>query len=359
MANEEHLEILKQGVDVWNAWRESNLTVRPDLSRANLIGCELERINFSRTDLDSAQLDNANLIHSDFSDAFLSHTVFRGAILDNASFLNARLPRTHSEGAQFNNAVLMGASLRGANLTNAALRGAKFWLTDLGQAKLANADLTNAVMGSSFLGFLDLSVVKGLETVRFTGPLSIGIETIYLSNGQIPEGFLRGAGIPYTFIEYAKSLVGLPFDFYSVFISYSSKDHDFAARLYTDLQNKGVRCWFAPEDLKIGEKFRIGIDESIRIHDKLLLILSKHSVSSDWVEQEVEAALEKEREQGEVVLFPIRLDEAVMEIKTGWPALVKRTRHIGDFARWKEHNEYQKAFKRLLRDLKAEGMSNG
>jgi len=53
------------------------------------------------------------------------------------------------------------------------------------------------------------------------------------------------------------------------FISYSSKDDDFAQRLHADLQHQGVRCWFAPEDLQIGDKFRIRIDESIRVYDKL------------------------------------------------------------------------------------------
>lgn len=115
-----------------------------------------------------------------------------------------------------------------------------------------------------------------------------------------------------------------------------------------------MRCWFAPEDLKIGAEIRVGIDESIRLHDKLLLVLSETSVKSQWVQQEVETALAKEREQGRTVLFPIRLDDAAMQINTGWPAYLKNTRNIGDFTHWKDHDSYQKAFARLLRDLKAE-----
>ena len=82
------------------------------------------------------------------------------------------------------------------------------------------------------------------------------------------------------------------------------------------------------------------------------LILSENSISSDWIEHEVETALEKEREQRPSVLFPIRVDDTVMDIKTGWPAHVRRSRHIGDFRRWKDHDEYQKALARLLSDLK-------
>jgi hypothetical protein len=153
--------------------------------------------------------------------------------------------------------------------------------------------------------------------------------------------------------DYIRSLVGTPIDYYTCFISYSSKDQDFAKRLHTDLQSEGVRCWFAPEDLKIGDKIRHRIDESIRLYDKLLLVLSEYSVASLWVEHEVETALGKELEGKPNVLFPIRLDQAIMDSKTGWASHIRLTRHIGDFTKWKAHDDYQKAFTRLLRDLRA------
>ena len=115
-----------------------------------------------------------------------------------------------------------------------------------------------------------------------------------------------------------------------------SKDEDFAQRLHADLQNKGVRCWFAPGDLKIGARIRPSIDESIRVHDKLLLILSESSVNSQWVEQEVETALAKEREQNRAVLFRVRIDNAVMEIQGGWPSLVRNTLKTEEEAREQE-----------------------
>jgi TIR domain len=152
----------------------------------------------------------------------------------------------------------------------------------------------------------DLSKVKGLESGIHHGPSSIGIDTFFRSGGRIPEVFLRGAGVPDTFIKYAVSLVGLPFEFYSCFISYSSKDKALAERLHADLQAQGVRCWFAPEQLKTGDKFRVAIDEAVRVYDKLLLLLSKHSVGSGWVEKEVETTFEKERKQRHAVLFPAR-----------------------------------------------------
>lgn len=221
-------------------------------------------------------------------------------------------------------------------------------------------------MSATLLGDAYLDDVKGLESVEHLGPSTVGIDTIYRSKGEIPEVFLRGAGVPEPFIVQMKALVGAmePIQFYSCFISYSSKDGEFAERLHADLRNKDVRCWFAPEDMKIGDRIRPRIDEAIRVHDKLLLVLTESSMKSAWVEKEVETAFEKERisrgrleaggTKGRTVLFPIRLDDAVMEAEEAWAADIRRTRHIGDFCGWKEHDKYKKAFERLMRDLKAE-----
>jgi hypothetical protein len=217
-------------------------------------------------------------------------------------------------------------------------------------------------VGGTTFGDIDFRSVKALEKVHHWGRSTLGIDTIYKSEGHIPEAFLRGVGLPEIFLTYMPSLTEKPFEFYSCFISYSSKDQEFVERLYADLQSRGVRCWFAPEDLKIGDKIRDRIDESIRLRDKLLLILSEHSIASEWVEHEVENALEEERQstrRNRTVLFPIRLDDTVMNSPKGWAALIRRTRHIGDFRAWKDHDNYHGVFERLLRDLKADLANEG
>ena len=224
----------------------------------------------------------------------------------------------------------------------------------LRMTNLQGADLREAKVGGTAFVATNLSVAKGLESVNHHGPSTIGIDTVYASQGRIPEVFLRGAGVPDEFIAYTRSLVGRAIEFYSCFISYSSKDQDFAERLHADLQDNGVRCWFAPEDMKIGDKIWDRLDQSIRLHDKLLLVLSANSIGSEWVEDEVTTAFEEERRRDKTVLFPVRLDDTVFDTEESWAAKV-RQRHIGDFRQWKQHDAYQKAFDRLLRDLKAEG----
>ena len=98
-----------------------------------------------------------------------------------------------------------------------------------------------------------------------------------------------------------------PSGYHSCVLSYATEDQEFAERLHADLQSKGVACWFAPHDLRIGDKLRDTIYQAIQGKDKLLLILSAHAVTSDWVEREVELAFEREGQAPEtLVLFPIR-----------------------------------------------------
>lgn len=314
MANQEHLRILQQGREQWNTWREKHPEIQPDLSNAILSEDNLSGINLSSIDLSLATLVRTNLS-------------------------GANLIRTFLKDADLSNANLSAADLR---------------FTDLSGARLNNTNFTQALILQTIFGYLDLRPAKGLETIQHDGPSYITTSTLERSQGQIPEIFLRGAGLSNTFIEYIRSLVQSPIQYYTCFISYSSKNQDFAERLYTDLQSKGVRCWFAPEDMKTGDKIRHRIDTSIRLYDKLLLILSEASVESQWVEHEVETAIGKEIEGRANVLFPVRLDDTVMQSKVGWASHIKLTRHITDFSQWKHHDAYQKSLDRLLRDLKAD-----
>jgi hypothetical protein len=312
MANPEHLQNLQQGQDEWNEWRRQNEDIAPDLS-----GADLSKMRLGRFELDGALLTSANL-----------------------------------NGAFFGSTDLIGAKLIGADLVGAILINTRLDWANLTMADLTGANVTRAHLCETVFSDTNLTDVRGLETCSHFRPSTLDHRTLAKS-GPLPLAFLRGCGLPDALIDYLPSLLHEPFQFYSCFISYASKDHAFAERLYSDLQNKGVRCWFAPEDMKIGDRLRPRIDETIRLYDKLLLVLSKTSVASQWVEQEVETALARERQQGTTILFPVRIDNTVMTLETGWPALIRNTRNIGDFRRWKTHDAYQKALDRLLRNLKA------
>ena len=363
MADPELLAKLKEGVTKWNEWRREHPNVVPDLeagsfamadlNQANLDNAKLSRAvlddaRLSLASLAAADLSGASLVGSDITAAFLSAADIRGADLRWADIRGSNLVGAILTGADLRGTQFSDADLSGAQLTSANLRGA-----NLERAKLTSSDFTEAVVANTLFCDNDLSRVKGLDTVHHFGPSTIGIDTIYRSEGNIPDKFLRGAGVPDDFITYMGSLTGRALEFYSCFISYSSKDDAFTAELHTKLQAQHVRCWKDSEELRIGDRFQEEIERAIKLYDKLLVVLSANSVNSQWVEREVQAALEREQRQGSTVLFPVRLDDAVMDCPRAWAADIRRTRHIGDFRNWKDHDSFQKSLDRLLRDLKS------
>jgi hypothetical protein len=313
--------------------------IRPDLTDINLEDQHLEGADLKQASLKRVNLRGANLTAADLSWANLIHGCLSEAILN---------------GVSFRDAYLIDTDLHRAALSEADFRDAHLSEVNLSLTTLDGADFTGALVARLLMCEVDLTRAKGLGAIRHAKPSSVDFATLQLSKAALPDNFLRGIGLTDQFITYWHSLSGDAIEFYSTFISYSSADQVFAERLHAELEAKGVRCWFAPSDLKIGDPFRQRIDESIRLHDKLLLILSEHSVQSAWVQDEMEAALERERRENRLVLFPIRLDGAVMDTPKAWAASIRRTRHIGDFSRWKDRDSYQSAFEKLLRDLKAQ-----
>jgi hypothetical protein len=337
MANPEHLAILKKGVEAWNHWRKKNPKVTPGLVYADLVEADLNEANLSFTDLRNACLIGAKL---------------RGANLN---------------GASLGEVDLRAATLYRANLSRTYFGLANLRLTDLARADLTGADLNGANLTLARVGFttfcnVNLSGVKGLDTLKHIGPSSIDIDTIYKSKSPIQQAFLRGAGVPEKFIEFVASMAFTGIEFYSLFISYSTKDKEFADQLHTHLQAKGVRCWKDDHDMRGGKKVHEQIERAIQAQDKLLLILSSASMASEWVKSEIAKARKREVEGKRQILFPIRLCD--IETIKKWEyfdsdigkdsAREIREYHIPDFSNWKDNDSYQLAFDKLLRDLQGD-----
>jgi uncharacterized protein YjbI with pentapeptide repeats len=205
MANPEHVAVLKQGVAVWNEWREENsetprlggadlrgATLRranlrgaslrgadlrgADLYRANLNGADLWRAelrdarlveanlsavnlnggDLSQADLRRIALQGASLGEADFSDANLrearlSTADLQGAVLERANLFKAHLNRTNLMESNLRQACLSEANLTWANLTEARLSEADLGGADLRRADLSHADLSDAMLSGAHL----------------------------------------------------------------------------------------------------------------------------------------------------------------------------------------------------------------
>lgn len=200
MANLQQLAILKQGIDVWNKWREEHPDVPVDLSktdlsdinlveafaglripsfhRANLGGASLGKANLSESNLHKADLVGADLGHTNLEGADLSEAYLKGADLRGANLKGARLSEADLRGANLSFADLSEASLNEANLSQAHLIASKLIKADLRSADfmladLMTADLREANLSKSYLRLADLRGAD-LRSANFTGAILVG-----------------------------------------------------------------------------------------------------------------------------------------------------------------------------------------
>ena len=171
MANPEHLEILKQGVEVWNEWQRKNFLTRPDLRGANLRNADLLEANLRYADLREADLTGADLMGADLKEAQLGEADLQDVNLGEANLKAADLQDAKLKGAHLRQARLQGtkllkADLQGADLTEADLseadlseanlERADLWRANLKRAKLSGANLSGADLWGSNLASADL-----------------------------------------------------------------------------------------------------------------------------------------------------------------------------------------------------------
>lgn len=379
MANLKHMDIIKRGVDYWNTWRMNNSHILPSLSEAGLHMAYLNKANLSRADLSDAGLRLADLIEANLKGADLcwanlseanlrganireanlqganmTGSNLRGTKLNSANLSQANISRADISFSELNKANLYGADLSGADLSNSILKGANLIGANLTGTNLDGADLSGAVIGATLFGNVDLSNVKGLESLQHLGPSTVGIDTIYRSNGKVPILFLRNAGVPGHLIDYIEMFVDRNKKHYSCLISYSAKNEQFAHKLYEDLQAQGVRCWLVNEKLKRRDRNHAMIDAAVNLHDKLILVLSGDSIDKGWAENEYNKAIEKEMRSGKITLVPITLDDAVESSEQPWAIKLRRSRHTADFSLWQDNDAYQEVLGYLLEELSME-----
>ena len=260
--------------------------------------------------------------------------------------------------------LVTDANLHNTNLSGANLYGTKLLGSIFNGTWLDGANFERAQLGMNGFVDVDLSEVDTLAAADHFAPSSIGLDTIYKSGGKIPVEFLRGCGVPEDFITFLPSIIAMQeaIQFFSCFISYSTRDEEFARRLCSRMRDEKLRVWFAPEDMKGGKLLHEQIEEAIQVHDRLLVVLSEESMASGWVKREIRNARRAELRDKRRKLFPIRLvDYGMIENWKGFDgdggedlAFELGKYYIPDFSNWKDYDGFEAEFAKLLRDLRAE-----
>jgi uncharacterized protein YjbI with pentapeptide repeats len=283
VANPEQLEILKQGVEVWNQWRSENYHIAVDLSQANLskndlrkfdlIYANLSRANLTEADLSSAELNYANLTEADLSNANLSNGYFThanlreanlrkadirqtelslanltNASLRGANFLYSNLDKTNLtkadlSGANISRANLSNANLTRANLTGANLRGSNLWKANLSNVNFRGADLRGANLSNTDLMDANLSNTDLIGTSFNNADLSKARLTItHALNTDFENATLTGACIEFLNVNDQTNFQDVTCEY--IYLKYDYKDNNYYDRRPHDRSH-----YFEPGDL--------------------------------------------------------------------------------------------------------------
>ncbi len=286
MADPQHLTMLKQDVDSWNAWRQrageppvpggagasaataTRIVPCPAdlrfadlrdarLAGANLAGCDLSGADLSESDLYGADLQGADLSGANLEAADLSEAQLFEADLTQACLAEALLDGADLGSANLQSCNLEHADLSGTNLRDADLRAARLPSANLGGAELRDARLAGAQLRGTLLVDLDLSRARGLSAVEHLGPSSVGTDTLARTAAalrhdrrQLPEveALYHGAGVEQYLIEYYRTHCGVAPGLQPCYIVHHPVDGGFASVLHDELQARGVTCWLDPGD---------------------------------------------------------------------------------------------------------------
>ncbi len=100
----------------------------------------------------------------------------------------------------------------------------------------------------------------------------------------------------------------------TVFISYSSRDAVLARRLANDLQQAKLNVWLDQWKINVGEEFEQVIDRGVDACDFLVVLLTEHSIKSDWVDHEWRRKFEAEAVKNQIMVVPVHGDHCDLPV---------------------------------------------
>jgi uncharacterized protein YjbI with pentapeptide repeats len=218
MANKEHVDILMQGVEVWNKWREEHPEIEPDLcnppftidsldsiinlpSGLNFSGANLSRANLRNVillgDLSHANLQNVSFLAGSLQEVDLSGADLSGADLNGVGFSNVDFNDTNLSYAKLNGASFSQANLNEVNFTGADLTEANFLGANLTRANLSHADLRRASLSTTIINDIDYYKLdpQDIDEMNYS--------EANLQGANLAEADLREANLSHVILSHA------------------------------------------------------------------------------------------------------------------------------------------------------------
>jgi uncharacterized protein YjbI with pentapeptide repeats len=349
MGNKDHLKELEKGAKSWNRWRKDNPSIMPDLRSSNLWGLSLQRY-----DLRNANLSGSELGHVYFQNANLHGADLSCCSLSKADFTEADLSFSYLTGSNLEHALFSRSNLTKCDLSFSRL----FWST-FEESNIEQANFTQAIFEETRLLGMDITDASTINK-SLISTSSLDINTLFRSSSQ--HELLIGFGIPELLVDYLPSFSKTAISFYSAFISYSKTNSNMANAIHDALSEEGINCWLDSKQILPGDDIAEAIDKGVRIWDKFILCCSKESLSSWWVDNEINKALLKEQEimkkKGQKIslLIPIDLDGYLFtdNYLSGFKSELVR-RLAGDFSSVSAENiSSHQELKRLITALRVD-----
>ena len=371
MANPEHIELVQQGREAIEQWREQHPEehldlVGADLDRVNLTAANLVKTDLRGASLRMAKLNGANLSWTDLTEANLSEAELNLAKLSRAFLARANLSGAKLFGidlseADLSNANLMLAHIFQANASKACLRqadltGAWLMLTDLTKANLEGTIFTKVLCYDTVFANCNLCGARGLDSIVHLGPSSIGIDTLIASfrgagNRPTPEleTFFRGAGVPKELLdELPRIIAEIPYC--TCFIAYGEPDRAFAEKLVKDLRGRGLSCWAYFSDYTPGERTWRELGQERQKAEKMVVLCSAPGLVKEGLLKEIEEQIDENPDK----MVPVSLDNLwkepgfrVMRGNRDLKPFLLPDRNYADFTK-----PYEEAVEQLLKGLR-------
>jgi uncharacterized protein YjbI with pentapeptide repeats len=348
------LKAARSGTTALEEWQARHQRSWLDLSGADLSGCDLRWMNFA-----GANLSNVNFADARLTGAYFGPARFRAE----ASQVETEDTPVNLSGTSFKGATLLAATfnypaIRSANFGGAFLGLANFRNVIFEDNSFSETQLTNTAFAAC-----NMNGIGELESAVHLGPSHLDMVTLQQSTA-LTAAFFRQVGLSDLVISYLPSLADTEraINFYSCFLSHSTEDKRFCDLLYKRLVSEHVRIWYAPADMRGGDRMVSQINRAINLHDKMIVVLSEASIGSQWVANEIRWARRREQSTGIQALFPIRLvslealrDWELIDPETGVDlAADVRGYFVPDFTEWDNRQRFEEQLVALLRDLRAD-----